>query len=646
MTATKLTGAASTVEAEAFQTRYRPDVDGLRAVAVLSVVASHIGLRFSGGGFVGVDVFFVISGFLIGSILLREVEQNGRINYGRFYERRVRRIMPALLAMLLATTAVVYLRLLPKDLINFSEMGATTLLFSSNIFLTHSVGYFDSDAAFNFLTHTWSLGVEEQFYIAFPPALMLFRWMAGKQRLGLMISIVALISFAISIPFAHIAPTGTFYLLPTRIWELLLGTMTFVFARPLGRLPQWVQWILAWTGMAAIALPIIFYSSTTVFPGLSALPPCAGTALLIGTGGTWIHKVLSLRPSVVIGQISYSLYLWHWPINVYNRLYPFPNFGNRHVTNYALFFAPMVIAYVSWRWIETPFRYGRRKPGRTKLFAMMGGASAVLLALFLFVGLTRGAAYRFTPEERQIADYEQNGGSMEHFRVDNCFVMRPTAENLPKWNECLSLDKNKPNYLLIGSSYVAQMYEALQATYPEFHFLQATAPNCPMQPLSAKPTLEGCGALMHFLFADYLLHHHVDAVLFDVEWGEPTPDGLRALVEFFRERGTKTYVMGPQIQYDQPGPALAIAYLREPEKLVVRDHVSGDPAKENEAYRSATESAGGTYLSMFDTLCPDGKCQILAEPGIPMESDRSHLTYAGSVYVARSWRIRLLVKAH
>jgi peptidoglycan/LPS O-acetylase OafA/YrhL len=626
---------------DAFHLRYRRELDGLRAIAVLAVVASHIQLHFFDGGFVGVDVFFVISGYLIGSILLREVAAKGRIDYAEFYERRIRRIMPALLTMLVAVAAVAYLVFLPKDLIEFSKMGAAALLFSANIYLSRSGGYFDFEAANNFLTHTWSLGVEEQFYIVLPPLLMLFRRKVANGTIGTLIAWIAGISFAVSIPAAYLAPTGTFYLLPTRIWELLLGTLTYLHAGRIGRLSPRMQGVLAWIGLLAICLPIVFYSRQIVFPGLSALPPCAGAALLIATGATLVHRMLSWRGCVLIGQISYSLYLWHWPIVVYNRMYPLSS--NPHVVKLAILALSLAIAYGSWRWIETPFRQGRLRPSRKTLFALSGGLSGAVLIFFLAIVMTRGAAYRFSPAEQGIASYRQSGGSIEHFRVGQCFIERPTEANLPDWNECLKPDPSRPNYLLLGSSLIAQLRDALQQTYPGIHFLQATSPSCAVRSPASQDGGKGCPALMRFIFADYLAHTQVDAVLFQVEPGDPSPETLSSVLDFFRERGIRVYAIGSQVQYERPEPALAIASISSPrtsQGFRLEDHFREDPRKDEATYRAAIEREGGTYLSMFETLCPDGHCRAFAEPGIPMETDQEHLSYAGALYVARAWRDR------
>jgi peptidoglycan/LPS O-acetylase OafA/YrhL len=631
-------------KAEAFHARYRPDIDGLRAVAVLAVVASHVQLHFFAGGYIGVDVFFVISGFLIGSILLREVAQTGHIDYLEFYERRIRRIMPALLAMLITVCCVAYGVLLPKDLKEFAEMAAATLLFSANLYLAHSGGYFGSEAGTNFLTHTWSLGVEEQFYIVLPPLLMCLRRVVLPGKLGRSIGWIAAISFAISVPSAFLAATGTFYYLPTRMWELLSGTLAYLYGAQFSRQSHRTQSVLAWIGLAAILLPLSLYSDQTVFPGLAALAPCAGAVLLIATGSTLVHRVLSWPVLVLIGQISYSIYLWHWPLVVYSRLYPATIGGGGRGSKVALLAISLAAGYISWRWIETPFRRGRLRPTRARLFSMMGGLSAILLILLGLLVATRGAEYRYSPAEQRIASYRQTGGSMETFRVGTCFIEAPSSSQLPNRTACLSLDPKRKNVLLLGSSFVAQMHAALEGTYPNVHFLQATSARCTVKDAFSKDRREGCPALMHFVLSDFLPHNHVDAVMLQVEPEDPDPNKLEAVLAFFRDHGTQVFVIGPEVQLDAPGPELAIASLRNPQGFRMASHLLGRPAQEDAIYRATTERGGATYLSMFEALCPGGACKIMATPAIPMETDRAHLSYAGSLFVARSWRDRDLLQ--
>ena len=624
--------------------RYRADLDGLRALAVLAVVASHVGLRFCSGGFVGVDVFFVISGYLIGGILLREVAANARIDYLDFYERRIRRIFPALLAMLVAVTFVAYQTFLPIDLVSFARMGAAALLFSSNIALAHSGGYFDFSAANNYLTHTWSLGVEEQFYIVLPPLLMLLRRKVADRSIEKVILWLTILSFAASIPATRLYPTWSFYLLPTRFWELLTGILAFLYAPRLANLTRRCKTSLALVGLLCILVPIALYSPATTFPGLAALPPCLGTALILATGSTLVHRAFARPVPVLIGQFSYSLYLWHWPLIVYDRMHPFTH-QHTHLVKFSIVAASMAIAYASWRWIETPFRKGRFKPSRLTLFAVAGGLSACALASFAAFALTHGAAYRFSPLEQQIASYRDTSGSESHYRFGTCFLEKPSSTQLPDWSACLAPDRTRPNVLLLGSSLIAQMRDALGATYPELHFLQATSPNCQLQSPASPDQSPGCPALMHYIFQNYLPRHHVDAVVFQIEPDQPSPQVLAEVLTFFRQQNTHVYVVGSQVTYTVPGPSVSIASLRHPDRYRPQTQFSETMLKDTSRHQALIRSAGATAISMSEILCPNATCTLFAAPGVPMQMDQVHLTYPGTEYVARAWRTRGLLLA-
>lgn len=384
---------------------YRPDIDGLRAIAVLSVVFYHAGLGFP-GGYVGVDVFFVISGYLITSLILKDLER-GSFSMVNFWERRIRRIFPALAVMVAATMLAGWFLLLPEDL---AKLGASVIaqsLMVSNFYFWRTTNYFGGANEEKPLLHTWSLAVEEQFYLVFPIALMAFWWAwtrwqknkpdrrsnlgdraldagcstlaagpstlhsppvtspDGDQRrwtLFWIFAAVALLSFALSIWGVKAQPFATFFLLPTRVWELLLGSMMAVLPAVVVVRSVAQRDILCLAGLAGIFLPVFLYGEATSFPGMAALPPCLGTATLIwanshssaASRSGWIVKVLSWKPIVFIGLISYSLYLWHWPVICYSSYWAVSEFTA--MEKWGIVLASVFFAAASWKLVETPFR--------------------------------------------------------------------------------------------------------------------------------------------------------------------------------------------------------------------------------------------------------------------------------------------------
>jgi len=302
--------------------KYRPDIDGLRAVAVLAVLFFHTNIPGFSGGFVGVDIFFVISGFLITSIIIREIQQ-GTFSIARFYERRIRRIFPALFPVMAFSVAAGFYLMDAKALNDFGKSIASTTLFSSNILFCHQSGYFDAPALEKPLLHTWSLAVEEQFYILFPLALAFIRQRA-KERYLLWISLALSISLAASIWAVFAKPTQAFYLMQFRAWELLTGSLLALGVIPKPESAR-LQNALSALGLALVVYCIGFYSEKTLFPGQNAILPVLGAAMIIhgngndNKGNGVIGKLLSIRPLVAVGLISYSLYLWHWPIVAFTR---------------------------------------------------------------------------------------------------------------------------------------------------------------------------------------------------------------------------------------------------------------------------------------------------------------------------------------
>lgn len=368
---------------------YRSDIDGLRAVAVLSVVVHHLSADFLPGGYVGVDVVFVISGYLITGIISREMAE-GRFSFLRFYERRTRRIFPALFAMLALTLIASYWVLLPSDLISTLRGALGTLFFSSNIVFWRDLarGYFAAtDASLNPLLHTWSLSVEEQFYLLFPVLLLLcYRYARNYTILVLLLcGIASLVSAALLLKSKGVA---VFFLSPFRAWELLVGSLLALNAVPLLK-SRFIREAAASIGLLAIAASLVLYDTETPFPGLSALVPVLGTAAIIhagASGDSVMGRVLSLRPLTYLGLISYSLYLWHWPIIVLARYAS----GMEPLTHqlHWLFLVSLLMASLSYHFVEQPFRRGLTVT-RRQLFAAATACTVGMTAWFA-VGLMQG----------------------------------------------------------------------------------------------------------------------------------------------------------------------------------------------------------------------------------------------------------------
>src|SRR5262245_22386561 len=382
---------------EAASLKYRPDIDGLRAVAVLLVLFYHFQITPFTGGFVGVDIFFVISGYLITSLIRGEMA-NGEFSLIAFYERRVRRILPALFFMLLATTALAGLILFPYDLMRYSRSLIATVLFGSNFYFWSTVDYFDIAAELKPLLHTWSLAVEEQFYFLYPALFCALRG-ASQRKLIHVIGAIFIVSLGANIWALRFAPASDFYLLPFRGWELMLGALLAL--RPLGSAGR-IRAASAWSGVALILFSAFAFSIDTPFPGEYALVPCIGAACLIYAGPhTIVGRMLSWRPVVSIGLISYSLYLWHWPLLILARYLVLRDFILWEKATLILLSG--MVAVVSWAYVEKPFRTLGKIPSKS-LFPLAGAAIGIFIIASAAGEFSKGLPQRLDPAIRGLVE--------------------------------------------------------------------------------------------------------------------------------------------------------------------------------------------------------------------------------------------------
>jgi peptidoglycan/LPS O-acetylase OafA/YrhL len=373
-------------------------VDGLRALAVMPVVLFHAGFALFGGGYVGVDVFYVISGYLITGIIKSDVDDD-RFSLVHFYERRVRRIIPALMLVIFACLVAGIALFLPFQLAKLGISAINAITFTSNVWFWSQAGYFNG-LGLEPLLHTWSLAVEEQFYLFFPIGI----WLLTRLRVPLRPVVVAVfLASLVGAEFlVHRMPSVTFYMLPTRAWELMLGAML-----ALGLAPRIARRQLrdgaAAVGVALILLPVFLYDADTVFPGLSALPPCLGAALVIlagREGGGGVTRLIGSRVPVAIGLISYSLYLWHWPVFVFSRQILLTTQLPVAVALVGILLS-FALAWITWRFVEAPFR-SRARISRRRMFMTAAGLMAVVGATA--AATTGGLPSRFAPAILRLAD--------------------------------------------------------------------------------------------------------------------------------------------------------------------------------------------------------------------------------------------------
>jgi peptidoglycan/LPS O-acetylase OafA/YrhL len=620
---------------------YRPDIDGLRAVAVLLVLAQHLRTRIS-GGFIGVDVFFVISGYLISAAILSEMA-SGTFSIIGFYDRRIRRIFPALIVVLLSTSVMAYRYFVPSELIGYAHALLAALGSVSNILFWTQTGYFDGASDLNPLLHTWSLAVEEQFYIFFPIFLILVRrWL--PHRIKAAIWTVTLVTFVLACIWVGIDSSTAFFLAPLRAWELLIGTIVSQNYLPSiqGRLQRNLASL---TGILLILIPSVFLQAESVFPGVGALAPCIGAALIImagENGSSIVGSVLSWRPIVFIGLISYSLYLWHWPIIVFQTTNSMLVASTGRGPKLAVLAVSLLLATLSWRFVETPFRKGRLRPGRKSLFIISGTAVAAVAAVGVFIIAEHGLPSRFPQAAIAVSQWS----SYDHkvaFREGSCFI---DSKSTFDPSTCLKEDPTRKQYLLLGDSHAAQMYTGFRTVFSEINLLQANVADC--RPLLSEPVgkHKECYAMSSFIFGDYLLHHRVDTVLLAGRWKAEELPALGKTIAWLQQRQIPVVLFGPSIEWDAPLPRVLAISIRDRNASEIESHRATVPQELDQKMTALAQDQWHVpYVSEFGDLCTAEAgaklvCPAYAKPGVPLLSDGDHLTMDGSILFAETMRIK------
>jgi peptidoglycan/LPS O-acetylase OafA/YrhL len=466
------------------------EIDGLRALAVLPVILFHAGFQTFSGGFVGVDVFFVISGYLITSIILAELEE-GNFSIATFYERRARRILPALFVVMLACLPFAWFWLPPYDMKNFSQSLVAVSVFASNIQFWRTSNYFETAAELKPLLHTWSLAVEEQYYFFFPIFLMLM-WRLGRRFILLVLATLFVVSLALAQYLAVGKSPGAFYLLPTRGWEILVGAFVafYVSSNAKIKIPKPANELIALVGFGLITYAILAFDKQTPFPSLYTLAPTIGAALIIlsASQATWVGRLLGNKLLVGIGLISYSAYLWHQP------LFAFARHGSTEQPGKPLLAAlaalSMVLAYISWKYIETPFR-DKSRINRRRIFQLGAAGSVLFIALGLAGHFSNGFKVRFHGELGEFLTQfavTPPAAIPEEFRYacdfyDTSKIGSGNLSNLPKASlpaECYVRNAALSNSVFVwGDSHAQMLYPGLRRAMPtNWQILQLATSGC------------------------------------------------------------------------------------------------------------------------------------------------------------------------
>jgi peptidoglycan/LPS O-acetylase OafA/YrhL len=613
--------------------KYRADIDGLRALAVIPVLLYHVGIPGFPGGFVGVDIFFVISGYLICGMIDGDI-RSGSFSLGNFYKRRILRILPALFVMFLVTSILAYVYCLPVELEDYSKSLASAVGSVSNIYFAGTAGYFDAPAETKPLLHTWSLGVEEQFYLI-TPLLMLFAYRVLPKRAKLLFAVVAALSFAAALAVSYRNTTFVFYLTPFRAWELALGALLSIRFIPAPE-TEFGKNACGTIGMLLLLGAIFLGSSSAPLLLMTALASI-GAALVIASserGISAVGRLLSLRPVAFVGLISYSLYLWHWPLIVFQRTDGLLLPGSSGVmTKLALTAVAIGIAWLSWKFVEMPFRSKARDTSTAVVFGIASGAMTAAVTLCGLVLILSGVPFRFPERVVAIGAYLAYDPSAA-FRSGHCYLS--TNRQQLDVQTCMKLDSTRPNYLLVGDSHAAHLWFGLSSSMPEVNIMQATASACrpAVVPISLLDT-RACPRLMTFVFDDFLVNNKVDKILLAASWKDEDIPVLSGTLDNLRSRGFDVTVLGPIVEYDTALPRLlADEILHNTPSIASAMRTPGVRERDWALSRMVTAS-GATYVSVYDSVCHNDRCDEFAEGDVPLQFDAGHLTAKGSVEVGR-----------
>jgi len=624
--------------------QYRPEIDGLRALAVVPVLLFHAGFGLVAGGFAGVDVFFVISGFLITSIIHREI-RDGSFSVVAFYERRARRIAPALLLVCAVSIPFALMWMLPEELNNFGKSLYAVNVFASNFLFWGQTGYFAPSTELMPLLHTWSLAVEEQFYLVFPLLLLGLRRASAATALKVVLALVAL-SFAMTQLLARADPAANFYLLPSRFWELGVGAALALVRAERLDLAKRRREVLSALGLAAIVASYLFVPQSAFFPGWTTVPVVLGTALVLAfaRGDTAVGRLLSLKPLVAIGLISYSLYLWHQPVFAFARLRAIDGIpAGGYVLLIVLCFA---LAYLSWRFVEQAFRKPKRF-GRAAVFgATLAAGSAAIALGFGFDG-SDGLVAR----NRALAE-----------------LTRPSVGLGKKCDAVADLrcaTSPKPEVAVWGDSFARHLVDGVIASKPDVRLVQLAKNNCgpflnlaPVVPRLGRNWPRDCvrynDDVRRFLLANRSIRYVVlssqlsqylqeKTVLVDGHKEVPSgtsvlSEGLRETLAWLKANGFEAVFVAPT-PHDGRDTGLCIARTRllgQPDQRC--EPALKDVRKYDRDVLKVVADIADEYpvVSFMNYLCDAHSCKV-EDKGVPLFEDFGHFSEQGSRQMGRAF---------
>lgn len=603
---------------------HRKDIEGLRALAILLVVAAHAGVPGFAGGFVGVDVFFVLSGYLITGLLVLETQRTGKVDFAAFYTRRFKRLLPALLLMLAVVSVLAMLLMSAHQQVASSVAASMAAMWASNLhFASASLDYFALDAEKNLFLHTWSLGVEEQFYLLWPILLMLVlrcstpvSRSSGRGLQWAMVLIMVL-SFSASLAWTHSAPQWAFYLMPSRAWQFAIGAMVFLRANTMGSMRISVRQWCGWLGLSSIFVCMLLIRHGVAYPGAWALLPTLGTAAVLASGAeSSVGRFLSIRPLQALGRVSYSWYLWHWPVLVLGAALMLDSAAHR----LAAVCLSLLLAAVSFWCIENPLRkrdwFAAGTPRVTLLFSVM-----LMTMAFALARCWHDSAVAQSIESAQ-AHYRKARMDLPEIYRDGCDDWYRDA----KVEVCAYGNKDaRHTAVLIGDSVGLQWFPAVSALLEgsDWRLLVLTKSACPMVDESFFYERIGRDYVECSRWRSDAIAHVVsiapDVVLLGSADGYPFSqaqwrDGSTRILRPLSEVAGRVYIIRstPALPFDGPECLTPKRWAADHAATSRRCVASVDGAHGESVYQSLRSAARSfpnvSFVDVNDMVCPDAVC--------------------------------------
>ncbi len=613
---------------------YRADVDGLRAVAVVSVLLFHAGWSAFSGGFTGVDVFFVISGYVISLSLFRDLDSN-TFSLAGFYARRARRILPALTAVLLGTLLASLWLVPPVYFRPFAGSLVAASLFFSNVHFWQDSSYFNSDSPFRPLLHTWSLGVEEQYYLVIPVFLLLIRrWLGGRWRAATAVCLAA--SFALcllAVDHGHV--DAAFFLAPTRAWEFLLGVMVALV--PATGLPRWVREAGTLAGLAMIMAAVFLYGPATVFPGVSALLPCVGTAMVIhfGAAPVLVSRLLAAGPFVWTGRVSYSLYLVHWPVLV---LAPFVLMRRLDFAETVLALAAcFVLSALLFTYVETP---ARKAGARTGTALVLGVALACILGTAAAGKLGQGLNGHVFDGRTGYGQVPDFGRVEQAWGAGKCLLVggQPVSAWTP--DACrIGGAGEGDEILLFGDSFAAHYVPGLKVNADRLQapILPYAMEGCPPALSAGSPGDAACRAFRENV-VNIVRGRKISRVVVAgswIEYGEANAARVEGTLVALKQAGAEVILIGQPPNF-YLSPYLIEARMGTGDAPDVTLPLSAEAKRMNALLAGIAQRTGVAFIDPAAALCPDGICPVRTG-GAELFLDYGHFTPDGAAVAARAY---------